>query len=168
MAGFGGQGLMFIGKLLAQAGMEESFNVTYFPSYGAEVRGGTANCHVVLSTDEISSPTVETADSLLVMNEPSLDKFETMLSADGLLVANSTMIGRKSARRCVFVPASQLASDLGDVRVANLVMLGAYQRLKEILSEESLLGCLRRSLEGKGNLYELNRRAFEEGAKAAG
>ena len=83
MAGFGGQGMMFIGKLLAQAGMEDGRNVTYFPAYGAEVRGGTANCHVVMSSEEISSPVVETADTLIIMNQPSFAKFAPGSSPTG-------------------------------------------------------------------------------------
>ena len=168
MAGFGGQGMMFIGKLLAQAGMEEGFNVTYFPSYGAEVRGGTAHCHVVISSEEISFPSVETADTLIIMNQPSFEKFLPRLKPDGLLLANATMVKAKPDDRIVFIPASQIASEIGNVRVANIVALGAYQKLRSISSTDRILDCLKRALTGKKEaMFDINREALDKGSKAA-
>lgn len=166
MAGFGGQGMMFIGKLLAQAGMEEGFNVTYFPSYGAEVRGGTAHCHVVISSEEISSPSVKTADTLIIMNQPSFEKFLPRLKPDGLMLANATMVKAEPDDRIVFIQASQIAGEIGNVRVANIVALGAYQKLRSILSTDKILDCLKRALTGKKQaMFDINRKALEEGEK---
>ncbi len=166
LAGFGGQGMMFIGKILAQAGMKQGHNVTYFPSYGAEVRGGTANCHVVISSEEISSPVVESADTLIIMNQPSFQKFAPRLETDGMLLANSTLVDPGGDDRIVRIPATQTASDIGDVRVANLVMLGAYNNLKGFFSSDLLLKCLKTSLTGKKqDLFQVNRDAFEQGAR---
>ena len=167
MAGFGGQGLMFIGKLLAQAGMEEGLNVTYLPSYGAEVRGGTAHCHVVLSSEEISSPAVLTADSLLIMNQPSYVKFRPRLAQEGLLLTNSSMVETEALAAAVAVPVSKIATDMGDVRVANLAMLGAYHKAKPLFSEERLMSCLETALAGKReDMIEINKKAFQTGIEA--
>lgn len=168
MAGFGGQGMMFIGKLLAQAGMEEGFNVTYFPSYGAEVRGGTAHCHVIISSEEISSPSVETADTLIIMNQPSFEKFLPRLKPDGLMLANATMVETQQDDRIVSIPLSQIASEIGNVRVANIVALGAYQKLRPLSKDtDKMLECLKHALTGKKQMMlSINRKAFEEGEKA--
>jgi 2-oxoglutarate ferredoxin oxidoreductase subunit gamma len=158
--------MMFIGKLLAQAGMENGSNVTYFPSYGAEVRGGTANCHVVISSEEISSPVVETADTLIIMNQPSFAKFAPRLTPDGTLFANSTLVDPGDDGRALRIPATRTASDMGDVRVANLVMLGAYNALKGFFSPELVLECLKKSLTGaKQKMFDINRDAFEQGSR---
>lgn len=168
MAGFGGQGMMFIGKLLAQAGMEEGFNVTFFPSYGAEVRGGTAHCHVVISSEEISSPSVGTADTLIIMNQPSLEKFLPRLKPDGLMLTNSTMVEAGPDDRITSVPLSKIASEIGNIRVANIVALGAYQKLRPLSKNtDGIIDCLKRALTGKKQaMLNINRKAFEEGGKA--
>lgn len=145
IAGFGGQGIMYLGKLICQAGMRMGLNVTYIPSYGAEVRGGTANCHVVLSDRTIASPVVGSATTLIIMNEPSLLKFESSLSPDGLLLLNSSLIKIKPKRndiRIEPVPATETAHRLGDVRVANVVMLGRYLRCRDLLSVDIVKGLL--------------------------
>lgn len=162
IAGFGGQGIMFLGKLICQAGMEEGFQVTYIPSYGAEVRGGTANCHVVLSDNPIASPVVEKATTLIIMNEPSLQKFESFLSPGGLLLVNSSLINIKSERKDVrieAIPATDLAYEAGDVRVTNMVMLGKYITCKTLLSRESAVKNIR------GPLADLNVKAVDTGMK---
>ncbi len=169
MAGFGGQGMMFIGKLLAQAGMEEGFNVTYFPSYGAEVRGGTAHCHVVISSDEIASPVIETADTLIIMNQPSFEKFHSQLKPDGIILANTSMVETPSGDNIISIPASRIASDIGNIRVANITVLGAYHRLRPVANTDRMLNCLKQALTGKReDMLEVNRRAFEAGVEAVG
>jgi 2-oxoglutarate ferredoxin oxidoreductase subunit gamma len=168
LAGFGGQGMMFIGKMLAQIGMEDGHHVTYFPSYGAEVRGGTANCHVVISSGEISSPVVETADTLVIMNQPSFAKFAPRLKPDGMMLVNSTLVDAGEDDRVIPIAATQTASDIGDVRVANLVVMGAYNEMKGFCTPDHVLDCLKRSLTGrKQAMFEANRAAFESGCQAA-
>ncbi|SNR86914.1 2-oxoglutarate ferredoxin oxidoreductase subunit gamma [Humidesulfovibrio mexicanus] len=131
MAGFGGQGVLLIGNLLAYAGMKEKLNVTYIPVYGVEMRGGTANCTVVLSEEEIGSPIINTPKSLIIMNRPSLDKFQARLADGGLQVVNSSLVDPElvdtSGRiRTVLVPANELAEKVGNARAVNTIMLGAY------------------------------------------
>lgn len=128
IAGSGGQGILFIGKLIAQAAMLEGKNVTWFPSYGAEMRGGTANCTVVISDDVIGSPIVRDTDILMVFNEASAGKFQPRLKKGGLLVMDSSLIGDIPLRddiRVVKVPATKTAVSVGNPRAANMVVLGA-------------------------------------------
>jgi 2-oxoglutarate ferredoxin oxidoreductase subunit gamma len=130
IAGFGGQGIVLAGKLLAQTAMKAGKEVTFMPSYGAEVRGGTANCMVVIADEPIACPLVSRCDSLIVMNEASLDKFAPCLKNGGLLVMNSSLIDAEpeldETTRIIAVPADELAVELGSQRVANMVALGAY------------------------------------------
>ena len=130
MAGFGGQGVMLIGNLLAYSGMEQGLNVTYIPVYGPEMRGGTANCTVVISDDVIGSPIIPRPKSLIIMNRPSLDKFQPQMVDGGVLVINSSLVDpalAEAARvRLVAVPANEIADSLGNTRMANMVALGAY------------------------------------------
>jgi 2-oxoglutarate ferredoxin oxidoreductase subunit gamma len=130
MAGFGGQGVMLIGNLLAYAGMEQGLNVTYIPVYGPEMRGGTANCTVVLSDDVIGSPIIPRPKSLIIMNRPSLDKFQPDLVDGGVLVINSSLVDpglvETDRVKLVAVPANEIADSLGNTRMANMVALGAY------------------------------------------
>lgn len=147
MAGFGGQGVMLIGNLLAYAGMEQGLNVTYIPVYGPEMRGGTANCTVVLSDDVIGSPIIPRPKSLIIMNRPSLDKFQPQLEDGGVLVINSSLVDPALAEagrvRLVAVPANAIADSLGNTRMANMVALGAYVNATGILP----LGVVEKSLE---------------------
>jgi 2-oxoglutarate ferredoxin oxidoreductase subunit gamma len=169
MAGHGGQGLMLIGKLLSHVVMREGKHVTFLPTYGTEVRGGTANCHVVISTDEIFSPVVEVADSLLIMNQPSYDKFKGSLKPGGTLLINSSLVrpeGSVNGARLVAIPATECAAELGNVRVANMVMAGAYNALKKLVQVQSLLAELQATLTGKkAGLFEVNKQALERGAR---
>jgi len=130
IAGFGGQGVMLIGNLLAYAGMTQGLNVTYIPVYGPEMRGGTANCTVVVSDDDIGSPIIHRPKSLIVMNRPSLDKFQSRLQDGGVQVINSSLVDPELAEqgrvRTVLVPANEIADSLGNTRMANMVALGAY------------------------------------------
>ena len=174
MAGFGGQGMMMLGKLLAGVAMREGREVTFFPSYGAEVRGGTAHCHVVISDEPIYSPIVEEADTLIIMNQPSYDKFRPRLQAGGLLLLNSSMTEpdeareRASAARCLSAPVTEMADKLGNVRVANVVMLGVYAHARAVLTTSALMAGLEASLAGaKAHLLEINREAFRRGEEFA-
>ncbi|MBI5308925.1 MAG: 2-oxoacid:acceptor oxidoreductase family protein [Planctomycetes bacterium] len=168
LAGFGGQGMMLLGKLLAQAAMGEGKYVTFFPSYGTEVRGGTAVYHLIISSEEIFSPLIEAADTLIVMNEPSYQKYKELVKPDGLLVMNASMVkanhlpGVKTHK----VPATEIASKLGNVLVSNIVMLGAYLALKNLFPIKLVLDQLQALLEGKkGNLFSINQQALESGMR---
>jgi len=174
MAGFGGQGMMLLGKLLAQVALNEGLEVTFFPSYGAEVRGGTAHCHVTMSDEPIFSPMIERADSLIVMNQPSYDKFRPRLNPNGRLLLNTPMTRTEPAQEgrspasCLEIPATLLANELGNLRVANMIMMGAYATLLDILPQETVLRVIEENLgKRKAHLMEANRKAYREGAKRA-
>ncbi len=125
-AGFGGQGVLFAGQLLAYAGMSEGLHVTWIPSYGPEMRGGTANCTVILSEDEIGAPVISHPLSALVFNAPSMEKYAPLVKPGGLLLVNSSLIAARTARedlRVVYIPASDIATELGNIRIANMVLL---------------------------------------------
>ena len=166
LAGFGGQGMMLLGKLLAQAAMTDGKYVTYFPSYGTEVRGGTAVYHLIVSDEEIFSPLLEDADTLIVMNQPSYQKYKGMLKHGGLLIVNTSMIKLDNLPdvRVYKVAATEIASKLGNVLVSNIVMLGAYLAIKKLFSANHILNQLQEMLKGKkGNLFAINKQAFESG-----
>jgi len=170
-AGFGGQGIMLLGKLIAMAGMFEGRHVTYIPSYGAEVRGGTANCAVIVSDDEIASPVVSAPDTALVMNHPSLAKFGPLVKAGGLLVVNTTLALEPPSRSDIdvaLVPATEAADALGAIQVANMVMLGAYLARKPIAQVETILDVLREVLpQRRHHLIGLNEQAIRRGQELA-
>lgn len=170
MAGFGGQGLMFIGKLLAYSAMKEGKHVTWIPSYGPEMRGGTANCTVVVSSQEIGSPVATHPCSIIIMNNPSMEAFEPKLQSNGLLLLSDSFVTRPTTRkdiRIVSVPASEIATSSGAERSANMVMLGVYVALTKVVSKESIIGGLKELFGKKIDLFEANTRAFEEGMKFA-
>ena len=165
-AGFGGQGILSMGKFLAYAGMEAKLNVTWLPSYGAEMRGGTANCSVILTEDSIGSPVVTMADTVVAMNRPSLDKFESFLKPKGLLIIDSDFIDRNLERHdieVIAIPAQTLAEEIGDRRIANMILLGALVKKTGIVSMEILLEALR--IHGKEDFYEINKMALEKGTE---
>ncbi|MDD5260119.1 MAG: 2-oxoacid:acceptor oxidoreductase family protein [bacterium] len=167
IAGFGGQGIMFTGTLLAQAAMIENKFVTYFPSYGAEVRGGTANCSVIIADSAIGSPVITSPDSLLILNKPSLDRFKPRLKKGGLLVLNSSLIEdeiKEHSGQVMRLPATDIAEQIGQVKVANIVALGKYLAIRKIVSQESVLQALEALLTGKKKeLLGLNRKALIAG-----
>jgi 2-oxoglutarate ferredoxin oxidoreductase subunit gamma len=171
VAGFGGQGVVFLGRLLAHAMMHEGKNVTFLPAYGPEVRGGWANCHVVISSGEIYSPSVTHPTALLAMNQISWDHFARQLEPDGLAVVNASMAQAAAAtpsQRIIPVAATDIAKELGDVRATNMVMLGAYNHARGLLALDALLGHLRTALgPQKAALFELNRQAVQRGMEAA-
>ena len=169
VAGFGGQGVMAIGQLLTYAGMVEDREVSWLPSYGPEMRGGTANCSVIISEAKIGSPVVTKATSAIVMNAPSLDKFENEVVVDGNLLINSSLIDRKTSRTDVktyYVPANELAEEIGNARTANMVMLGAYLEASGVVTTDSILEHAFVSVfgEGRKKLLPINKEAMEKGA----
>lgn len=171
MAGFGGQGIMAIGKLLAYAGMLEGRNVTWMPSYGPEMRGGTANCAVVVSDDEVGSPLIShDGTAALVMNLPSMVKFEKELVPGGKLIINKSLIDMEPTRKDIefyYISANELAMELGNAKVANMVMLGAYIELTKIVDIESVLHAFIKVFgEEKSHLVPLNKDALAKGAEA--
>jgi 2-oxoglutarate ferredoxin oxidoreductase subunit gamma len=147
-AGFGGQGIVFMGTLLAHAGMDAGKKVTFYPSYGAAMRGGTANCSVIVSDDDIASPIIAAPNALVVMNEPSLDVFEKNLEPRGHLLINSALIHKKASRSDVtahYIPANTIAEKLGDGRMANMAMLGAMLRVTNVVPLAVVLATLEKT-----------------------
>jgi len=172
VAGFGGQGVMSMGQLLAYAGMEEDKHVSWIPSYGPEMRGGTANCSVTISDVPVSSPLISEPDTLIVLNRPSLEKFEPDVKPGGLLLINSSLIDiepKRSDLRVVKLPADDLADkNFSNTRVANMILVGAFVAITKAVNIESVLGALKKVLpEYRHNLIPLNRQALELGMDLA-
>jgi 2-oxoglutarate ferredoxin oxidoreductase subunit gamma len=171
MAGFGGQGLMAIGKILAKAAMEEGKHVTWMPSYGPEMRGGTANCVVIIDDEPIGSPVSREPAAAIVMNKQSIDKFEPSVKKGGLMVVNTSLIDRKASRtdiRVIYVAANDLAEKEGSGKSANMVALGAYIAAVKTTAADSVEHAIVENFKGKrGNLGELNVRAFRRGFEAS-
>ena len=167
IAGFGGQGVLMLGKLLAHAGMMEGKNVTWLPSYGPEMRGGTANCNVIVSDDIIGAPIVTEATCVIAMNLPSLDRFEAFAQPGGWLLVNSSLIPRAPARTDVQVlpiPVNDIAHEQGSPRVANVVMLGAYLALSHAVQPASVVAAIQDVLgPTKQHLLAINLKALEAG-----
>ncbi|MEZ5358811.1 MAG: 2-oxoacid:acceptor oxidoreductase family protein [Candidatus Zixiibacteriota bacterium] len=169
-AGFGGQGVMTAGQLLAYTAMDEGKHVCWIPSYGPEMRGGTANCTVVVSDKRIGSPIINNPYSACVFNRPSLDKFGALIRPKGLLLINSSLIDVNSGRDDVeefLVPANDLAIKVGNPKVANIIMLSAYVEITQIIKFKSLKDMLTKKLGQKKDLLEINYAALEEGRKLA-
>ena len=167
-AGFGGQGVLLIGQLIAYAGMYEGRNVSWLPSYGPEMRGGTANCSVVVSDDPIASPVLSMADCVIAMNTPSLEKFEANVNPGGKLFINSSIIEKKATRTDIdvyYVPCNEIADQLGNPKVLNMAMLGAFLEATNVVKVDSVLDApLYKLGEKKAKLIPLNRQAIEMGA----
>ena len=170
IAGFGGQGVMAMGQLLTYAGMVEEKNVSWLPSYGPEMRGGTANCNVTISTDPVGSPVVVESTTAIVLNKPSLDKFETSVVPGGNLLINTSLIDRKAIRddiNAYYIPANEIAIEIGNVRIANMVMLGAYIEITKAISVDSIYKAFEKVFgESKAHLLPINKKALEKGAEA--
>ncbi len=168
VAGFGGQGVLFAGLVLTHAGMQAGRNVAWFPSYGPEMRGGTANCTVIISDDEIGSPIVSRPSAAIVMNEPSLAKYASRVKPGGTLVVNSSLVKSRCDRmdiKVIEVPANAVAFELGNDRVANMVALGALVAATDVLPMEVVEGALPETLgPEKKRLVEPNRVALQRGA----
>jgi 2-oxoglutarate ferredoxin oxidoreductase subunit gamma len=170
-AGFGGQGALFAGQLLAFAALDAGKEVTWIPSYGPEMRGGTANCTVVVADEEIGSPLVRNPKAAIVMNLPSLDKYESKLAPGGVLVANSSLSNRGPERddlECVFIPANDIAEEMGNKRLVNVIMLGALLEKLPVLPFEDLEAALENHLpERHKRLLPKNLEALRRGAAYA-
>ena len=172
-AGFGGQGVMLMGQLLAYAGMYEDKQVSWFPSYGPEMRGGTANCSVVVSDEPVGSPVISEPSVLIAMNRPSLEKFEGMLQPGGTLFYNSSLIDIKPKRtdiKVVAIPANDIATELGNAKVANMVVMGAILASTKAVKLETVVKVLREKvLIGKKlDLVAVNQAALQKGMDLAG
>ena len=172
VAGFGGQGVLMLGKLLAQAALLEGREVTWLPSYGPEMRGGTANCNVIIADEPIGAPIVSEATCVIAMNLPSLDRFEPAVVPGGRLLLNSSLIPRGSARsdlEVLAVPATALAVAQGSPKVANVVMLGAFIARSGAVGRDSVAAALTQALgPSKQHLLGINLNALEAGMKIAG
>ena len=170
-AGFGGQGVLLLGQLIAYAGLKEEKNVSWLPSYGPEMRGGTANCSVVVSTEEVGSPVVTSPDILVVMNRPSFEKYVDSVVPGGKMFVNSSLIDLKTDMTDIdvyYIPATQIADELGNLRVANMVMLGAVLEQTKIVSPETAIECLKASWgERRAHLIPINQEAMKKGAEAS-
>ena len=167
VAGFGGQGVMSLGKFLADATCNSTDkNITFFPSYGAEQRGGTANCFVVISDDEIGAPLGDVMDDLIVLNGPSLKKFLPTLKKGGNLFINSSIVTDKIERddiKVVKAPVTELALEMGNAKVLNVIMLGVYVGYTEVIDPAVVWNTIEHKLASKAKLLPLNKAAFEKG-----
>jgi len=165
VAGAGGQGIMLIGKVLAEAAMREGKNVTYLPAYGAEVRGGTANCMIVISQTNIGSPLVQQADSLIVLNEPSLMRFADMISDKGTIFINSSLVAQSAhASRGLRFAYTDIAVAIGNVKVANMVALGSFCEKTKVIDFKTVTNIIDDNTPaGKKEIAVLNKKALEAG-----
>ena len=167
MAGFGGQGVMLMGQLMTYAGMLENKHVSWIPSYGPEMRGGTANCSVIISNEPVGAPIVTEPTTVVAMNLPSLDKFEPLLQAGGNLIINSSLIERDGKRTDVKVhriPSNDIANELGNTKVANMVVLGAVIAATGAVSYDSILKAFAKMFAKKPELLAINEQAIRRGA----
>ncbi len=165
-AGFGGQGVLSMGLNLAQAAMMENKFVTYLPSYGAEMRGGTANCTVVISDEEIASPVASALDFAVVMNQPSLIKFQNQVESGGLLFINSSLVEADVPRgdiELVRVAANDIAEKIGNPRTSNMIMLGAFCKKANMVAINTLMEGLKVTLGSKKSLLDINKKALMTG-----
>ncbi len=168
IAGSGGQGVMLLGKVIAEAAMRQGKQVTYLPAYGAEVRGGTSHCMVTISDQQIGSPYITKADSLIILNGPSLTKFKSKIKPNGLLVLNLSLakIDKYAKVKILQFPFTDMAIKLGNIKVANMVALGCYLASKKLINPKSMLEVFK-FMAPAGNLriLEINQQALEEGQR---
>ena len=165
-SGFGGQGVLLMGYVLSHGAMLKGLNVTYFPAYGAEMRGGTANCTVTVSDKKIASPVASNPDVLVAMNLPSLDKFGPKVVENGLVFLNSSMIEEEPPRddvQMIKVPTLDLAREVGSERAANMVMIGAVCAKTGLLSLNETIEGMKAALKGKEKFFDLNQKGIERG-----
>lgn len=171
IAGFGGQGVLLMGQILAEAAMKAGCHATWFPSYGPEMRGGTANCTTIFSDEEIGSPIAAEYDGVIAMNQPSVERFGPKVRAGGHLVVNESMVPIRYQREgihVVYVPAADLARELGSERVVNIVMLGGLLGLRQALPDEAIEAAIAAVIGKKRpELIEINCAAVRLGRKAA-
>ena len=169
LAGQGGQGVLSAGRFLAESGLHEGREVSYLPAYGPEMRGGTANCAVIISDEEIASPLCTVPDVLIALNSPSFHKFAPRVKKGGIIIVNGSISDSFAGRDDVSVydiPANDLAIEAGDVRAANMVVLGALIALTHKVDARSILNCLREKFVGKPNVFASNEKAFRIGLEA--
>jgi 2-oxoglutarate ferredoxin oxidoreductase subunit gamma len=170
MAGFGGQGLLLAGKLLAEASMSEGKEVSWLPSYGPEMRGGTANCTVVVSDKPVASPVINSPRALIAMNRPSLDRFGPQVKKGGLVIINSSLIdigtGRDDVKE-VRIPANDEARSLGTDRAANMVVLGSLVALTDVCKLDTVIKWMEHQFEGKAKVIDVNEKALKRGFELA-
>jgi 2-oxoglutarate ferredoxin oxidoreductase subunit gamma len=168
VAGFGGQGVLSLGMTLAYAGMVEGKEISWMPSYGPEMRGGTANCITILSDEKISSPIISLFDTAIILNQPSMDKFATRVKTGGLLLYESGNIFKSSTRTdldIIAIPASTEALLMKNTKIMNMIILGAYLQLKPVVKIESILEAIKKVLPEKyHHLLGINQQALEKGA----
>ncbi len=167
MAGFGGQGVMLLGKFFSEAAMEEGKEVSWLPSYGPEMRGGTANCHVIISDEPIASPIITESSIVIALNRPSLEKFEKTLKKDGILFMNSSIIDIEPTRKDIKVykvPLNEIANRLGSQKIINMIMAGAIIQVTKIVSPETMKRVFEENLTGtKAKFIDLNIKSMNEG-----
>ena len=168
-AGFGGQGVLVMGYVFATAVMNDGKETTYLPAYGAEMRGGTANCTVAVSDEEIFSPVASSPDYVVVMNNPSMIKYESAVKPGGIIFLNSSLVSKELSRddiSVVKVPASDIAKKLKNERISNMIMLGAFVEKTKITSLDSIMDALAENMKGKSaSLIKLNRKGLDKGAE---
>ena len=169
IAGFGGQGVLFAGKCLAYEGLEENKQVSWLPSYGPEMRGGTASCGVIVSDDQVGSPIVAKPDVLIAMNLPSLDRYESAVAPGGMIFADSTLIERKVKRddvKVFYIPATALASENGFPTLANMIIVGKVLKETGNYDEASIDATLKKVISAKrADMLEINKKAMALGAE---
>jgi len=167
ISGFGGQGTLFAGQVLAYAAMDNGYEVTWIPSYGPEMRGGTAHCTVIISETLIGSPLVRYPDIVLALNLPSVDKYEPLMPENGVLIANSSLVNREFERqeiRTLLLPANQIAEDIGMSRLANMVMTSSMVKMEPILTMEMIKAALEEHIpERHRETLSMNYKALERG-----
>ncbi len=170
ISGFGGQGVISAGVLLAYAGMLEGKNVSFFPSYGAEMRGGTANCSVVISSEEVTTPVVSQPDTVIVLNEPSLAKFEPMVKPGGLLIINSSLVNSKPKRtdiKVTYIQCNKIAENEGTLKSANIAALGAFSALTGAVSLDAITKALPQVFKrARPEIQKININVLKKGSQA--
>lgn len=168
IAGFGGQGVLSLGQIMAYSAMTEDKEVTWLPSYGPEMRGGTANCSVIISEQEVAAPVIASPDILVVMNKPSLAKFIDKVEKGGTVFINSSLVDSKVERqdvKTVYVPANEYAHELGTEKAANIYMLGVINKVCNILKKESIYNGIEYGFKVKPKLIDLNKNIYNEAFK---
>ncbi|HCC49314.1 MAG TPA: 2-oxoacid:ferredoxin oxidoreductase subunit gamma [Elusimicrobia bacterium] len=172
ISGFGGQGVISAGYLLAQAGMMEGKEVSFFPAYGAEMRGGTANCSVVVASDEVTTPIVTAPDTAIVLNEPSLAKFEPTVKPGGLLIINSSLVNSRATRtdiKVMYVPCNEIAGEIGNPKAMNMVALGAFAAATGAMTIDAIARAMPKVYKKlKPEVIELNVKALKRGSEIKG
>ena len=167
ISGFGGQGVLFIGQLFANACMEEGLNVTWSPAYGAEMRGGTVNCTVCMSDDEVACAFVDKPKNVIALNAPSFERFESKIQSGGIMIVNSSLVKAKPSREDItykFIPITDIAHNAGHEKTANIVSLGAFIKVFPIVTKESIISIMKEKLTGKkAQMLECNIQALENG-----